>query len=654
MPETFGRYLLIERIGAGGMAEVFRAALQGPQGVEKLVALKRMLPIFSGERDFVTLFCDEARIAMQLGHANVAQVFDFGEISGSWYLAMEFVDGLDLGHLVERIRAADERMPSEVACFIVAEAARGLDYAHERTGTDGHPLGIVHRDVSPPNILLSRSGEVKIADFGIARATIKLHKTATGTIMGKFRYMSPEQVEGAPLDRRSDVFSLGVVLWELLAGEALFSGDSLARVSERVRTADVRPPGAGGLLDGIVLHALARKPDDRYARASDLARELAKCAPGFGREELAAYVQRFAPARPAPVDLPPTVAMRNVISPDPGATESDPTVLERSRPEKKKSPMMALIGSVVLVVAGAALVWRYLLASPAANVHLGNEHETDAAAVVSVDASTTLAKPPLAVKMPHAYDIHALNECDMALERTPHGPEVARRGVRADDFVLFATALNDALAGATADRPGPLSEDLSKRISDLRLEREVSAAIDCLGKAGALPTAFKSVLPTFLAQNQPFQTEGTPYDVSALAIATRGADPQRLTALVRANAAFGKWRDGGGLLNPVFRDRNAAIAELERLAPDDRLVKAWKRYQAALPKTDGIEVLGGERRGNDLVLKVRLGNVKPEALKPFTGNIAPGEQELHYPDAPDEPLVFAGPPEVRAWAGPLR
>ena len=653
MPETFGRYLLLERIGAGGMAEVFRAALQGPQGVEKLVALKRMLPIFSGERDFVTLFCDEARIAMQLGHANVAQVFDFGELSGSWYLAMEFVDGLDLGHLVERVKAAGERIPPEVACFVVAETARGLDYAHERTGTDGSPLGIVHRDVSPPNILLSRSGEVKIADFGIARATIKLHKTATGTIMGKFRYMSPEQVEGAPLDRRSDVFSLGVVLWELLAGEALFSGESLARVSERVRTADVRPPGAGGILDGIVLHALARKPEDRYARASDLARELAKCTPGFGRDELATYVQRFAPPRPVPVELPPTVAMRNVISPDPGATESDPTVLERSRPEKGKSPKLALIGSGVLVLLGAALVWRYLLGSPAAQLHLGNEHESDAAAATVVDAST-VAPPPLAIKMPRDLDVRALGECDLALDATPNGRFVSRRGVLSEDFVVLATALNDALAGATASGPGALSDDLNKRITENHLETEVAAATDCLRKAGALPSGFRSVLPQFLKQHPAYQTDAPAYDVTALAIATRGADPARLAALIRANGAFGTWRDGGGLLNPVFRDRNAALAALEQMAPDDRLVKAWKRYQAAAPKTDAIEVLGGERRGNELVLKVRLGNVDAKALQPFTGTVAPGEQELHYADAPDEPLVFAGPPEVRAWPGPLR
>jgi hypothetical protein len=611
---------------------------------------------------------------MQLGHTNVAQVFDFGEIAGSWYLAMEFVDGLDLGHLVERVRAAGERIPREVACFIVAEAARGLHYAHERAGTDGHPLGIVHRDVSPPNILLSRSGEVKIADFGIARATIKLHKTATGTVMGKFRYMSPEQVEGGVLDRRSDVFSLGVVLWELLAGEPLFSGDSLARVSERVRTADVRPPGAGDLLDGIVLHALARRPEDRYARASDLARELAKCAPGFGRDELGAYVQRFAPPRPPAVELPPSAlplgphakrgagrlgphaergAGRDIISPDPGATESDPTVLERKPPEeKRKAPTLALVVSGVLVLAGAAMVWRYLLAPGVKPLHLLQSID---AAVSVPDAATAAAPPPLAVRMPHEVDLRALRECDLALDATPQGSMVSRRGVLNEEFVVLATALNDALAGATTSGPGTLPEDITKRIAENRLDAEVAAGIDCLRRGGALPSGFRSVLPTFLTQHPPFQTDAPAYDVTALSIAIRGGDAGSLRALIHANGTRGTWRDGAGLLNPFFRDRAAAMAALERVAPDDRLVAAWKRWQAAPPKTDAIEVLGGERRGEELVLKVRLGaSVSAQALRPFTGTIAPGEVELHYPGAPDEPLVFAGPPEVRAWAGALR
>src|SRR5262249_34690655 len=236
------KYVLDHRIVAGGMAEVFRATMRGPAGIEKVVALKRILPIFGGERDFVDMFKDEARIAMRLAHTNIAQVFDFGEVGGSYYLAMEFVEGTDLGRLVERAAASGLRIPQPMACFLIAEAARGLDYAHERTDASGHSLGIVHRDVSPPNILLSTAGGVKIADFGISKPIGKLHKTATGAVMGKFRYMSPEQVAGLALDRRSDVFALGVILWELLTGHALFSGESATRVAECVQKADVPAP----------------------------------------------------------------------------------------------------------------------------------------------------------------------------------------------------------------------------------------------------------------------------------------------------------------------------------------------------------------------------------------------------------------------------
>jgi hypothetical protein len=346
-------------------------------------------------------------------------------------------------------------------------------------------------------------------------------------------------------------------------------------------------------------------------------------------------------------------AGRDVISPDPGATESDPTVLERVVTEKRKFPKLPLVVSAVLVLLGGGLVWRYLLAPGVEPLHLIKA--TDAAATSAPDAATVAQAPPLDVRMPHPLDVHALGECDRALDATPNGRFASRRGVLSEDFVVLATALNDALAGATTTGPGTFSDDLTKRIAENRLESEVAAAVDCLRKAGTLPSGFRSVLPTFLAQHPPFQTDAPAYDVTALAIATRGADPASLSALVRANGAFGKWRDGAGLLNPFFRDRTAAMAALERQKPDDRLVLAWKRYQAAAPKTAAIEVTGGERREGVLVLKVRVGaGVTTEALRPFTGTVAPGEIELQYPGAPDEPLVFVGPPEVRAWAGPLR
>src|SRR2546423_212550 len=243
------------------MAEVFRAVYQGAAGIEKTVALKRILPGLDAAAEFVQMFIDEARIAVSLTHVNVAQVFDFGEVGGTYYLAMELVDGVDLGRLMEAARRRNRErpgVPPAMAAFIVAEAARGLAYAHDRRGPSGALLGIVHRDVSPQNVLLSYSGEVKIADFGIAKAVGKLHKTQSGAVMGKLRYMSPEQVTGEPLDGRSDVFALGVVLWELLTGAQLFHGDNPGQVTEQVKKAEVvapstRAPGISAELDRVCL-----------------------------------------------------------------------------------------------------------------------------------------------------------------------------------------------------------------------------------------------------------------------------------------------------------------------------------------------------------------------------------------------------------------
>src|SRR5215813_6841291 len=175
-PQQFGRYLLLEKIASGGMAEVFRAVLQGAAGFQKPVAVKRILPVFNEEPDFIALFQDEARIASTLTHANIAQVFEFGEVEGASYIALELVDGLDLGRMMQRLRAAGQPMPLATAAFIVAEAARGLAYAHEKRDAAGHLIGIVHRDVSPPNLLISTAGDVKVADFGIAKAANKVHK----------------------------------------------------------------------------------------------------------------------------------------------------------------------------------------------------------------------------------------------------------------------------------------------------------------------------------------------------------------------------------------------------------------------------------------------------------------------------------------------
>ncbi len=309
LPEQFGKYVLLERLGAGGMAEVFRAVLRAEGGFEKQVALKRVLAPFEDQEDFVTLFIDEARIVAALSHTNLCQVFDFGDVNGSHYLAMELVEGLDLGHLVEACEKAGQPFPHASAAFVIAEAARGLDYAHQRKDAEGEALGIVHRDVSPQNLLISSTGEVKVTDFGIAKAAGKRHRTATGVVMGKLRYMSPEQVVGAlALDPRSDIFSLGVILFELLVGGPMHQGVGQVRAAELLHSQDAplassRAPDVPPELDRICALALARDRDKRYVRAADMARDLARwlssAAPGFTREDLGALVTRMAAvARP--------------------------------------------------------------------------------------------------------------------------------------------------------------------------------------------------------------------------------------------------------------------------------------------------------------------------------------------------------------------
>jgi hypothetical protein len=278
-PALFGKYLLLERLNVGGMAEVFAAKSFGVEGFERILAIKKILPTMAEDQEFITMFIDEARISAQLSHANIVHIHDFGKHDEAYYIAMEYVSGKDLRALLERFRRRRELMPTAMAVFIATRICEGLDYAHRKKDVRGQPLGIIHRDVSPQNILLSYDGEVKIIDFGIAKAAGRQQRTQAGILKGKFGYMSPEQVRGHEIDRRSDLFALGVILYELLTGEKLFVGESDFSTLEKVRQADVAAPRqfnpdipAG--LERVVLKTLARETVDRYQWASDLQEDL--------------------------------------------------------------------------------------------------------------------------------------------------------------------------------------------------------------------------------------------------------------------------------------------------------------------------------------------------------------------------------------------
>jgi serine/threonine protein kinase len=301
-PAKFGNYYLFERVNVGGMAEVFKGVSYGVEGFERLFAVKRVLPSISEDQEFIEMFIDEAKIAVQLNHPNIGQIFELGNAENSYFIAMEFVQGKDLRALFDRARKRGERLDVAMACHLIKEVCEALEYAHSKRNERQDALGLVHRDVSPQNILVSYDGDVKLIDFGIAKAAGKASKTQAGILKGKFGYMSPEQVRGRPIDRRSDLFSLGVVLFEMLTLERCFQGESDFSTLEKVRNVDIRRPSTLNReitpeLERILLKALSRNPDERYQSASELQDALQKylyqSGAFFARKDLAQWMKRM-------------------------------------------------------------------------------------------------------------------------------------------------------------------------------------------------------------------------------------------------------------------------------------------------------------------------------------------------------------------------
>ena len=278
-----GRYEILKHLASGGMAEVLLAVAGGIEGFERHVVIKRIRGDNARDERFVKMFLDEARLAAALHHQNVVQVHDIGSEDGEYFFAMEYVHGEDLRQLLIKVSARHERVPLEHVISIISGAAAGLHHAHEQCGPDRRPLGIVHRDVSPANILVGYDGSVKVADFGIAKAALRDMETRSGTLKGKTAYMSPEQCTGGKIDRRSDVFALGIVLYELATVRRLFKGDNdfmtmSTIVHGQIPTPSTRWPEIPLRLEVIIMKALARKPEDRYQTADEFRVALDKFA----------------------------------------------------------------------------------------------------------------------------------------------------------------------------------------------------------------------------------------------------------------------------------------------------------------------------------------------------------------------------------------
>jgi hypothetical protein len=298
-----GKYELIERVGVGGMAEVYKARLLSPNNLSKIVALKRILPYHCADKGFVHMFLDEARIALALNHPNIGQIYELGQLDDTWFLVMEFIDGPNLSMAIKKLRKTGHRFPPALALSISAQLCQALHAAHTQPDEHGHPMQIIHRDVSPHNVMVSRDGSVKLIDFGIAKARHRLVQTSTGTVRGKLLYMSPEQATSRPLSPQSDLFSVGMLLLSLLYGQHIWRGLDEVAVLMSLRTWS--PPAVAPLcpelsgeeaaaLQQIIQRAMAFEPAERYADAeamrADLARLLARMDPGLSPLRLGAFV----------------------------------------------------------------------------------------------------------------------------------------------------------------------------------------------------------------------------------------------------------------------------------------------------------------------------------------------------------------------------
>jgi len=364
-PRPFGKYFLLQKIATGGMAEIYKAKTFGADGFEKIVVIKKVLPHWASDPDFVRMLKDEAKLSVLLNHPNIVEVFDLGSVDHETFIAMEYVEGADLKSLMNGVAAKGAKVIPAVAAFIAMQVAEGLDYAHKKVGADGIPLGIIHRDVSPHNILLSNHGEVKITDFGIAKATSKKSFTATGTLKGKFNYMSPEQVKSEPLTPKTDLFSLGLVLYEMLTGKKAFDADTEVGIIEKIKHAQIDLSQAPEEFREILAKSLQSDVATRYESAEamqmDLAQVLAKIHPGFLPKNLAEFIRAY-PPEPKPIEQTQSQGPSPLSSPISQSAKTSISYIPgyNAPPPKKGRSIWVWLLPLLLLFFGSIAVAGYL------------------------------------------------------------------------------------------------------------------------------------------------------------------------------------------------------------------------------------------------------------------------------------------------------
>jgi eukaryotic-like serine/threonine-protein kinase len=490
LPKKIGRYEVLGHLATGGMAEILLARLWGRADFQRAVVIKRILRQYASLGSFERMFLDEARTVAKIRHPNVVQVHELGESDGEAFLVLEYVAGENLSAVLKRALASDGRFEPVLAAHVVSEACAGLHAAHELVSDDGRGQNLVHRDVSPQNLFVSYDGHVKLLDFGVARTDDQQARTEVGDVKGKFEYMSPEQAKGEALDRRSDIFAMGIVLYELSTGRRLFKRVSTARALEAICRDPVIPPsrlvgGYPAALEAVCMRALAKKPSDRYATAADMRRDLLEVARQLPSpvERLAEQMHRWFPERIAEKEemlrragegrelarLPADEIDEDVVVP------AVPDVPERARPAWTRGAAGA--AAAVLIAAGVTGAARACHAPDPAPVSVSFPDPPPVPAPVPSEVVVHVASQPSGARVVADGEEQGETPLDLHLSRgeTPIAIEVHLGGFGAATETVVPDADQKLLVALTPEAPPRAGRSPSRRPTRSKKAREAAA-----------------------------------------------------------------------------------------------------------------------------------------------------------------------------------
>jgi serine/threonine protein kinase/predicted TPR repeat methyltransferase len=506
-PLRFGKYLILARIAVGGMAELYQAKITSVEGFEKLVAIKKILPHLTQEKNLVDMFIDEAKLAAMLTHQNVVQIYDLGSMEGTYYIAMEYIHGKDLRIILNKSKEVKQTLPPEYAIHITCRICAGLDYSHNLKDFQGNALQLIHRDISPQNILVTYEGDVKIVDFGIVKAAGRTSDTKVGLIKGKLPYMSPEQAAARKIDHRSDIFSTGILLYEMVTGKRMFEGSEL-EVLDLVRNAEFEPPesivpGLPPILYDILQRSLAKDPDQRYQTCAEMLVEMEECLSDFATRPSAEALSQYMKSLFTKEIAAEASALQEADIQVP-SIEEDPDAKERTKTQQVPEGTSAIAAGRAAAARRRQRIWLGAWAIAMAVIAMVlaiffQERSTTKPSIEGPVAVVPPSKTEPSTRAAPGPTVRVSPKKGSAPGATPKSPSTATKlsppkptkldqAMRALDNEQFAQAVGlfqQALAANPADRDrigGPYARALTGRAAEL-LETDPTKASSNLQRA---------------------------------------------------------------------------------------------------------------------------------------------------------------------------